>query len=236
MYRILFGVSFVSWASFTLASAFQFYPYSGALKMLSSLLFIITAVLSYIRYGRKIEKKGFRFYAVFVGAGLIFSVFGDFFLLSGETFICGLIAFAIAQICYFTAFFAFGAPKPAFVLRFLCFFLPVAALIGFVLIFDFGDNAAAAWIYAVLISLMAAKSLDANRSDITKPFLATAGAIAFLVSDVILVFYIFADLGRAADIALHAGNTFTYFPAQTLLAMSLSGGAFLSIKQTERSK
>jgi uncharacterized membrane protein YhhN len=156
-------------------------------------------------------------YKTLVLAGLCFSLLGDIALMFPEKwFTAGLVAFLAAQVFYILAF----KPLPGHPISagtFLPFVL-FGLLMFFLLAPKLGPMKIPVFVYIAAITLMAgfAAGRFVDRGG-TKPLLAFAGAVLFLVSDSVLAYNRFARKVPAAQ-AIILG---TYFPAQLLIALSV---------------
>jgi len=156
-------------------------------------------------------------YKTLILAGLGFSLLGDIALLFPEKwFTAGLGAFLIAQVFYVLAFKP-GPGHRASTGLFLPFIF-YGLLMFFILAPGLGKFKFPVFVYIAAITIMAGfaagRFVDLGG---TRPLLAFAGAILFLVSDSVLAFDRFArKIGPAQIIILG-----TYFPAQLLIALSI---------------
>jgi len=156
-------------------------------------------------------------YKTLVLAGLLFSLVGDIALMfPDKLFTAGLAAFLAAQVLYILAFrplpghsLSLGTALP---------FMLYGLLMFFILAPQLGPLKIPVFVYIAAITLMAA--FAAGRYIAiggTKPMLAFAGAVLFLVSDSVLAYDRFArKIGPARILVLG-----TYFPAQLLIALSV---------------
>ena len=156
-------------------------------------------------------------YKTFVLAGLVLSLLGDVALMFPEKwFTAGLAAFLCAQVLYILAFKP-GLTHPLPVAVFLPFVL-YGLLMYFLLAPGLGPMKPPVFVYIAAITTMA--GFAAGRFvglGGTKPLLAFAGAVLFLISDSVLAYDRFAKkLGPARILVLA-----TYFPAQLLIALSI---------------
>ena len=156
-------------------------------------------------------------YKVFVLAGLCFSLLGDVALMFPEKwFTAGLVAFLAAQILYILAF----RPQPGHPVSPMVFlpFVLFGLLMFFLLAPKLGPMKLPVFVYIAAITMMAgfaaARYIDRGG---TKPLLAFAGAVLFLVSDSVLAYDRFARKVPGARIIVLG----TYFPAQILIALSV---------------
>lgn len=150
-------------------------------------------------------------------AGLVFSLLGDIALMFPDKwFQAGLAAFLAAQVLYILAF----KPQPGHPVSPLTFlpFVLYGLLMYFLLAPHLGPLKVPVFVYIAAITLMAgfAAARYVDRGG-TKPLLAFAGAILFLISDSVLAYDRFAKKIPGAR-ALVLG---TYFPAQLLIALSV---------------
>ena len=156
-------------------------------------------------------------YKALVVAGLAFSLLGDIALMFPEKwFTAGLAAFLTAHVFYILAF----KPLPghrASVGIFLPFVL-YGLLMFFILAPGLGKLKLPVLVYIAAITVMAgfAAGRFVDRGG-TRPLLAFAGAVLFLISDSVLAYDRFGrKIGPAQIIILG-----TYFPAQLLIALSI---------------
>lgn len=185
-------------------------------KTIASLIFVTIGLVNLI-YLLKVEKvKTLASYLMFVG--LCFACLGDVFL--EIDFIIGAILFAVGHIFYFISY--------CFIIKFsvkdllfgAAIFVPSLCVILFVPIFNFGEVVMQilCCVYALVISLMVGKAL-ANfvKEKSMLNLIILLGSILFFFSDFMLLFNVFADVGKIFLI-LCLG---TYYPAEFLLAYSI---------------
>lgn len=157
-----------------------------------------------------------RRYRGWVLGGLGLSLLGDVLLMLPQgLFVPGLIAFALAHLCYIAGFA--GGTRPA-----------MLALPAVLMAVVAGANLAALWphltadmqlpvsVYVVLIGAMASLALARWRSRLPGGGQAAAGALLFLLSDSLLAWDRFAGPLPAAI----AGVLLSYWAAQALIAFS----------------
>ena len=172
-------------------------------------------------------------YAGGIGLGLLFSLFGDIWLmLPSNRFLHGLVSFLLAHVCYVFAFSAsasaYGFPWPliplsligAVILRFLWPALP-AGLKG------------AVSLYVTVIVIMVALAIGRAIALFSIGTLSAAiGALLFLASDSILAIDRFRKPFHLAQAAVLG----SYFAGQLMIALSIglltyrsTGGPVISI-------
>ena len=156
-------------------------------------------------------------YKTLILAGLLFSLAGDIALMFPEKwFTTGLVSFLVAHVFYILAF----KPGPGHPISAGVFipFIIFGLLMFRILAPSLGPMKFPVLVYIAAITVMA--GLAAGRfvdGGDTRPLLAFAGAVLFLVSDSVLAYDRFAKkLGPAQAIILG-----TYFPAQLLIALSI---------------
>lgn len=174
-----------------------------------TMIFIIAAVLI---YGEK--KSSF---TRTILAGLIFSLFGDVFLIPKDYFLYGLISFLIAHIFYTAAFYREGRGR----------FNPLSLtsfIFGLLIILTVYKDISQSLkipviIYATAISLMLcfAMNLYLTKKN-SRALFAFAGAFLFVISDSILAVNKFTYEFYLSKLLILS----TYFAAQYLIARSVS--------------
>jgi uncharacterized membrane protein YhhN len=155
-------------------------------------------------------------YRTLVMAGLVFSLFGDVFLmLPRDRFVAGLVSFLIAHLLYIAAF-AQGEFRltiwllvpfiiyAAILLRILLPHVPRALKVPVI-------------VYAAALLVMAWLAAERGAAGVPGGLLAAIGGVLFVASDSALALNRFARPFRAADALVLA----TYFAAQTLIALSI---------------
>lgn len=156
-------------------------------------------------------------YKTLILAGLLCSLLGDIALMFPEKwFTAGLVSFLAAHVFYILAFKP-GPGRPISLGMFVPFLI-FGLLMFRILAPSLGRLKLPVFVYIAAITAMA--GLAAGRfvdGGGTRPLLAFAGAVLFLVSDSVLAYDRFAKkLGPAQAIILG-----TYFPAQLLIALSI---------------
>lgn len=153
------------------------------------------------------------FYEKAVLAGLIFSTFGDVFLIKDDRFfIHGLISFLIGHICYIVAFWTNpNLPSGLIYLVYILFFLSI-------LWKSLGSLKIPVIVYATAIALMSWMALSRYlQLNDNKTLLALFGSIFFVASDSLLAYNKFKSPIPLSAIWVLG----TYFLAQWLIALSV---------------
>lgn len=217
---ILFIGMLISLALLIYSRFFEIHIMSVVFKTLTSLLFLGVAHCS-----RK-ECSGDKpsAYYKFMFLGLIFSLFGDVFLVIGGSegliFVLGVASFACAHISYTIAFFQFGKLSKLNIIWTIIFAIPLLWLVLGTDWFNLGALRPLIVGYGILISFMTAKSFtlwkyrNENRYFV---YITIAGALFFLISDTILLFALFGDESLSK---LELVNNFIYYIGQGLFGLS----------------
>jgi uncharacterized membrane protein YhhN len=158
-------------------------------------------------------------YKYLIVAGLLFSLFGDIFLmLPSDRFIAGLFSFLVAHIFYIAAFTLDGATGrrsfPAAIAL-----LAYGALMLRLLFPFLGRMKAPVIIYMLVILLMVWQAANRFMSlETTAGLTALAGACLFAASDSLLALNRFRRPFGSAQLLILA----TYYSSQWLIALSVS--------------
>ena len=189
------------------------------LKILTSFLFVILGVIGYKK--GKSNKK----YSLFIILGLIFFMFGDIFLVidknQGIYFYLGVVACAIGHVIYIIGFSSCTKLTLRDFIVFLIIFTPIV-LMMVIGKFDFNGMFPMLVFYAMIICFMVSKALSLAKyySDNKKAVAMTiAGAVMFLISDIILMFVYFYT--KEYMLLREETDWIIYYPGQAILAMSL---------------
>ncbi|HEX8174790.1 MAG TPA: lysoplasmalogenase [Pyrinomonadaceae bacterium] len=156
-------------------------------------------------------------YKYLIVAGLLFSLFGDIFLmLPSDRFIAGLVSFLIAHIFYIAAFTIDGATHRLSYLAAIALLAYGALMLRLLLPF-LGGMKAPVIIYMLVILLMVWQAANRFMSlETAGCLLALAGACLFAASDSLLALNRFRSPFRSAQFLILT----TYYCAQWLIALS----------------
>ncbi len=154
-------------------------------------------------------------YGQVILAGLVFSWWGDLFLISRSStiFMLGLISFFLAHVAYCGAFVVYGVSAPSAVVAMLLLLLPGVFIMRW-LHPHLGSMRVPVYAYVTVITVMTALAVSAatSRGGVLLPI----GAILFYSSDIFVARDRFVAPGRAnAYIGLPL-----YYGGQVLLAMT----------------
>ena len=184
-------------------------------KTIASVLFVITGIVNLI-FVWKMEQRN-KWFKYIMLAGLIFACLGDIVLI--DYFIYGAILFAIGHVFFFASYCLLE--KICWRDLFISVVIFGVSLIVILVpkIFTFGNMLPIVVIYALIISFMLGKSV--SNLFVKKyqggNFLIMLGSLLFFLSDLMLLFNVFADVSRAFDIAC----LILYYPAEIILATSI---------------
>lgn len=195
-------------------------PVSVTIKTVTSALFVATGVVNYI-YARKsgFEAKKYSEFALCMLIGLVFAMLGDVVL--EFQFEIGAGLFALGHVMFLISYTRLNKINWKDLLI-ICGIIVIALLIIFFYDgFNFSTfDLVVVVVYAVIISCMLGKSagnlFDKEQSNLAK-WLIFVGSLCFFLSDLFLLFRIFAHLGRTFSILC---LTF-YYPAEWMLAVSV---------------
>ena len=221
---LLFALVFASFIMPVLVDRKLFPKLNGLqTKMLCAFMYILTGI------GAILQPSGDVKYSVFLFCALIFGFLGDFFLSwrNEKYFLFGVLFFGIGHIIYILTFILIGKAAlggnffiPVIITALLTVILAVVIkltkielkkehkpllLYGLILFFSFASGASRG-VFALV------------SGDVPFGMCVLAGSALFIISDVFLAI---GMLGiRLPKIFNHAVS-YTYFPAQTLLALSI---------------
>lgn len=187
------------------------------IKTLASGAFVLQG-LGNVIYGYR-RGWGNRSFSLVMLLGLLFGLAADIAL--ELNFMMGAAVFAVGHLLYILAYCRLYPMRISDLLPGLLIFLPAAAAVLFLPIFDFGSGMMQmiCVAYAGIISLMFGKSLRNYRNaPSTLTLLLAVGSGMFLFSDLMLLFGAFSNV---ATVPFNSLCVNTYYPAQSILAWSL---------------
>ncbi len=219
---LFFTLTLLSSYALIAVSLLHMLTFTIIIKCMTSILFLVTAWISYKRnpHSPKFFKLMF--------AGLFFSFLGDAFLAfdttgEGLAFIFGVASFALGHIMYILGYTNQCKFRLQDLIIFLGYLCPTLFIIFFIN-FDFKDMQLLVIIYAFIISFMVGKSFGMRSYYAQNPFSVTClitGSLLFFVSDCLLLFLFFYP---GAPSFLQQCNWFLYYLGQALLAISFFKG------------
>ncbi|MCW8850990.1 MAG: lysoplasmalogenase [Melioribacteraceae bacterium] len=150
--------------------------------------------------------------------GLIFSLFGDIFLMlkKSDLFIKGLLFFLFAHLCYIYAVINnFGAQLNIFLIFVL---LLILAVVGKFLILKTGDKKVYVFLYSCVVLFLSSQAASSYfEFPNTNTLYLLIGVILFTISDFLLAFNRFISKFSKSQIYILS----TYYTAQLLIALSI---------------
>ena len=186
------------------------------LKGVTSSWFVLLGLVNVI-YAYKTKYTNMKF-ILLMFTGLVFGMLAD--VLLGIVFILGVLFFALGHVLYLLAYYTI---QP-FTKNELYFIIPLSCLATFVIIgtpFIVVPDVILKYAligYGVIISCMLSKAISNYRKEKTLGFLLIViGSILFYFSDLMLALDMFGTPSRLLWILC----SYSYWPAQTLLAHSL---------------
>lgn len=206
----------------------QFWGWSSdvriVLKGTAGVMFVLTCAWNVfaLRRGRKIDKS-----CIFMLIGQVFACLGDIVL--NYEFTAGAVLFAVGHIGFFISFCCLGGIRlrSAAFMASICVFSLAALQIIPGLVLD--SMAPVIYSYAVIISCMLGMAVSLvfdGTLEKKHRILIFAGALAFYLSDFMLLICMFASGGKPFDIAC----LMLYYPAECLLALS---AGYVKSKQSQ---
>lgn len=186
------------------------------LKTISSVLFVLCGLFNLI-FCLKNKKNQNQKFMIFLFVGLFFAMLGDIFLI--DFFVVGAVLFAIGHVFFLVAFCILSKLKYQDFIFTGCV-LAFAFLIIFLYPnFEFNGMLPVAICYALIISCMLGKAggnlfSKENRS---LNLLVFVGALMFFLSDLMLLFNVFANAPYLFDILC----LILYYPGEFVLAFSI---------------
>ncbi len=196
--------------------------YGFKIKMLCAFMYLATGVLSAVALYRV------TLYSLLILTALIFGVLGDFFLSYKEDryFPVGILFFALGHIVYSVTFLLVGEMRaidyivPVLILT-MIMFIPIVFIIKVKI--DLGKLEIPILIYGLILLFFfvcgVTKGIIAIRAgNLSFGLCMILGASLFIASDIMLGL---KSGGMELPEILRHAVTYTYFPAQTLFALSI---------------
>ena len=185
-------------------------------KIITSILFLAIAVLSYLNHNCNFS------YFLFIILGLVFSLFGDVFLAfnkdNGKMFILGLFSFCITHVFYYVAFNHLTDFSIVYFLISIAFGSVVVIGMKLMKFLDFGKLFKIIVLYTYIISFMLFKAISLYSYHAIWSNLIIVGAILFTISDMILSFVLFY---KDCPKFMESLNLATYYIGQMIIALSI---------------
>ena len=187
-------------------------------KVFASLTFFFGGVVNLVYVLTNKEDCGEnKNYKYFMLVGLFFAMLGDIVLI--DYFAIGAVLFAIGHIWFFIAYCTLYKVNAKDIICSLIIFV-LALIVELCLpIFDYNGMLALVIVYAFIISFMLGKAISNivfNGKNVTN-LIIVAGSVLFFLSDLMLLFDVFGNVGMWADRLC----LIFYYPAEFLLAISI---------------
>ena len=211
IFNILFAILIIIFD--ILYIVFQNQPY--IFKTIASVLFVMCGIGNFIFIFRQQQRSNL--FKYFMLSGLVFACLGDIFLI--DFFIVGAILFAIGHIFFFIAYSMLYKINWRDILISLIIFGIALIVILVPTIFDFGNMLVIVLVYAFIISFMLGKSISNifEKDFKIENLIIFVGSLMFFLSDLMLLFNVFANVSRIFGIICLV----FYYPAEFLLAGSI---------------
>ncbi len=200
----------------TAISAFL-YIYTNSLYSKLKYLFKPLTTILVITIACFQQSEGETVYGYLIIAGLVFSLFGDIFLmLPNDKFVQGLASFFVAHIFYIIAFSSgFG---PFLELGYLIPAIIYASVFLWILIPKTGEMKIPVLVYAIVLMVFLWQALGrfyylGNQASLY----IIIGALLFVISDTILAYARFVKNFKISSTLIHV----TYWGAQIFIALSI---------------
>ncbi len=187
-------------------------------KTIASVLFVLCGLVNLIFIAKsKIERN--KFYKYLMLIGLVFACLGDIFLIDGDTFIIGAALFAVGHVFFFVSYSLLYKPNWRDLIISLAIFAVALVVILVPQIFDFQGMLPVVLVYAFIISFMMGKAISNvfQKDYRAENIWIMIGSILFFLSDLMLLFDLFASNAEIFDILCLS----LYYPAEFLLASSI---------------
>ncbi len=213
---VYFNIAFLILA-FTSDLLYMYLGHPYIFKTFASCVFVVGGAVNLIFCAvNKKDHSRKPLYKYFMMTGLVFAMLGDILLI--DNFTLGAILFAIGHIWFTVAFCYIDGVRSIDGVCSLAIFVVSAGLILFVPTFEFGDMLLLVSVYAFVISIMLGNAMGNFITKRTLPIaIVLVGAVLFYLSDAMLLFNVFGNAGKWADILC----LMFYYPAEYVLAVSI---------------
>ena len=205
-WRILYAICALAVLIALLFDLQPLYLATKPLLMITLLLYFISA------------SKAYPAWRIYVVIALVFSWAGDVFLMTGNGFIAGLVAFLVAHVFNIVAYHKTGAAngelKPLDIIKFVLY----GSILFWVIYPGLGDMLIPVLVYALVLLVMGVWAHKRRGSTNTTSFImVSTGAILFALSDGMIAVNKFAFEMPAQHILIMS----TYIVAQYMIVQGL---------------
>lgn len=200
----------------------NYLDYYLPLKMVASFSFVMTAVFAFLsnkEKSAKFKKMGIGF----IIASFI-SFVADFVI--DVNFLYGMLLFFVSVLIYFFSCFNFGLPNKTFYIVTFGLYIPYIVIINLLPGFKFESFTIPVAVYSFTILIFTVKSFGVFRNKSVYAKMLSIGALLFILSDFDLLIKVFYQLSPNVKLFYEMTNPILYFPAQLLIANSLSKDFF----------
>lgn len=196
---------------------FIYHVFGGIeLKAVAALVFVSLCFINMIYIIKNLTDK--KRFSIIIFLGQLVCMIGDIVL--WYDFIIGAIIFGIGHVFYIVAYSYIEKYNKKDILPCIVLAIISISIIIFVPVFDYGMAIMeiVCVVYGLIISIMVGKAFSNYIYHRTiAQGLILLGSILFYISDLMLLFYMFAGASPITDVIC----LFTYFPGQCILAHSL---------------
>ena len=198
-------------------------------KGIASVFFVVLAFYSFFKCKDKDDK--FKKLSRYVVMALCFSFAADVMLglneveIMGEgAFIVGFLLFVAAHIMYLFAFSAYKKPDRVFYIKAAVLTVILICYAGLTPWFNFNGLFPLICIYSVIVSCVVFRSLDFTERDSLNAKIMAGGMILFVLSDMLLLFWIFPRDGvpKSVSSVIFIISNSCYYLGQLAAAHSIS--------------
>lgn len=187
-------------------------------KMTASFSFFMAAVFAYLSNKEKTEQ--FKKLGITFLIASFLSFIADFII--EFDFLFGMLGFFVSVIVYFIGCFAYGLPDKKFYIVTFSTYIPYIIIINLLPGFKFESFTIPVAVYSFTILIFTVKAFGVFRNKSIYAKMLSIGALLFILSDFDLLVKVFYDFSPVTKNYLSMINAITYFPAQLLIANSLS--------------
>lgn len=187
-------------------------------KMAASVSFVMTALFAFLSNDDKTPQ--FKKFGIgFIIAACISSL-ADYTI--SKNFLIGMLLFFVSVLVYFFSCFAFGRPGKKFFIVTFAIYIPYIVIINLLPGFTFANFTIPVAVYSLTILIFTVKAFDVFKNKSPYAKMLPIGTVLFILSDFILLVQVFYNLTPDAQSYCAVLNLTLYFPAQLLIANSLS--------------
>ena len=216
MKKTIYGLNIILSLLILVGDIIYMQTHGLVVKSITSALFVVLGIINLI-YALK-NKTNYKKFAWTMVVGLFFAMLGD--ILLEIQFIVGAALFAMGHIFFFISYCFIHKFNFKDLLYGAIIFVPATLIIIFAPIFEFNGilMQIVCVVYAIIISCMVGKAINnfiIKKDKLT--LMVLIGSVLFIVSDLCLLFNVFADVPRFIGVLC----LITYYPAEIVLASAI---------------